>query len=182
MATVIFQSAEETAKNDKVRAELRRGVEPSEALERRGEPDTADGPIMLHILGDAKDDEPALIMQIGKGRNGAPSAAVMIRIAELAQALKEKLDFERNRDHWEEFLEGYRKGTNPDIAYMHEPMDPIAIMEDQQDHAEKIAAALRKVADKIEAELPRYAAWSDNQRKKRKKNKDWPPRPQGADL
>ncbi|MCV0424428.1 MAG: hypothetical protein K5905_03060 [Roseibium sp.] len=137
-------------------------------------PEAAIGPIEFFPMTD-KEDENHFILNVNRETDDQPAGAISLSVSELIEALSQYLDFERSREMTEAFAQGYKDGTNPSIAYRGSPLDPIDLMEDRRDFSAGVIASFKSMVETLEAELPRYDAWIDNQRKKRKIRKDWPP-------
>ncbi|MES0879709.1 hypothetical protein [Roseibium sp. SCP14] len=145
-----------------------------EAREEDKAPEPAVGPVEFFPMTDQEGDN-NFLLHVNRGTEGKPTGAMSLSISELMAAFHEYLDFERSRELSEHVYDGYKEGTNPSYFYYGTPLDPIDLMEDRRNFARELISALKAATERLEAELPRYDAWIDNQEKKRKIRKDWPP-------
>lgn|GEM_PF-5153130 len=176
MAILIYEPKELREKRDKLRRQNldRDAFMAAYKEEKYTSPEPVDGPIELFSVTD-KEGGNHFYLQINRLAEGEPGGAVSMSIDELIDAFRAHLDFEHSRAISEATLDRYKDGSNPSIFYMGGFYDPLNTMEDHRDFILDLISKLKGSVESLESDLPRYEAWIDNQKKKRKIRKDWPP-------
>ncbi|MFN3253753.1 hypothetical protein [Roseibium album] len=133
------------------------------ALEKHESNSVSGDPHVTILNGDVKGNDHHILLQINPDDNDKPSGGALVGFRELAGALYQALDFDRQSLIWSQYDqddEGEQFGpllTRSGLSFG--PLDPVSIMETHRDEAKALADALEGAVKMLRADIPRYDTW-----------------------